>query len=93
MIDGNPNDFLNSIYSGQDTVFVFENVKYWAQGYNRPNGGWHYEIAQYQPPSDKFLWSINADSIDECFNAFLEAGIFGGKKFWDAEKNIQWVDS
>lgn len=57
------------------------------------NGRWYYEIAQYQPPNDKLLWSIDTDSIDKCLNAFLEACIFDGKKFWDAEKDIQWVDS
>ena len=77
MIDGNPNDFLNSIYSGQDTVFVFKGVKYWAQGYNRSNGGWHYEIIQVQPPSENRLWMCDTDTIDDCFKAFIEAPIFG----------------
>ena len=92
MIDGNPNDFLNRIYSGQDTIFIFHGIKYWAQGYNNIDGGWHYEIVQYQPPDDSFLWLIDTDSIDDCFKAFLDACIFDGMKFWEAEKEIHWVD-
>ncbi len=93
MIDGNPNDFLNRIYSGQDTVFVFKGIKYWAQGYNRSNGGWHYEIIQVQPLSENRLWMCDTDTIDDCFKAFIEAPIFDGHRFWDIENDIQWVDS
>ena len=33
MIGGNPNDFLDRIYSCQDTIYIYMGVKYWFQGY------------------------------------------------------------
>lgn len=44
-------------------------------------------------PNVILLWSIGANSIDDCYNAFLEACIFDGKKFLYAQKDIQLVDS
>ena len=31
MIGGNPYDFLNRIYSCQDTIFIYKGIKYWFQ--------------------------------------------------------------
>lgn len=92
MINGNPTEFVDRIYSCQDTVFIFKGIKYWFQGYMLPNGDIHMEISQYEPPSEICLWECNGHTIDECQNEFLTAPIFAGKSFWDAEKEIHWVD-
>jgi len=95
MIGGNPNDFLDRIYSGQDTIFIFKGIKYWFQGYAMPNdAGWHMEIFQYQPkPSrDNWFWIYDGKNIEECFEAFVKSCIFVGKTFWEAENEIEWVD-
>ena len=83
---------MDRIYSCQDTVFVFAGIKYWFQGYTMPNGEVHREIFPYQPPSETCLWEYDGATIEECQNAFLEAPIFNGKTFWDAEQQIEWVD-
>ena len=49
-------------------------------------------IFPYQPPSETCLWEYDGATIEECQNAFLEAPIFNGKTFWDAEQQIEWVD-
>ncbi len=33
MINGNPNEFVDTIYTCQDIVFVYAKIKYWFQGY------------------------------------------------------------
>ena len=92
MIDGNPTEFVDRIYSCQDTVYIFKGMKYWFQGYMLSDGGVHMEIFQSEPSSEICLWEHNGQTIEECQNAFLNAPIFDGKSFWDAEQQIQWVD-
>jgi len=92
MINGNPHDFIDTVYSGQDIIFVFHGIKYWFQGYT-DNGKSHMEIFQYVPSSDGFLWIHDDDSMLKCLEAFLDAPIFNGKTFWEAESEIEWVDN
>ena len=92
MIGGNPNDFLDRIYSCQDTVYVYKGIKYWFQGYMPADGVVHMEIFQYQPPCERNVQSYDGSSLDECQDAFIHAPIFDGKTFWEVEKDIEWVD-
>lgn len=32
MINGNANEFIDRIYTCQDTVFIYQGIKYWFQG-------------------------------------------------------------
>ena len=52
MIGGNPHDFLDRIYSCQDTIYIYNNIKYWFQGYMPNSNSVHMEIIQYQPASE-----------------------------------------
>ena len=93
MINGDPHEFVDHLYSGQDTVYLFHGVKYWSQGYtDEDKTVWHIEVFQYQPPSDDFSWEHTSDSVTDCMEAFLSAPIFDGKTFWEAESEIEWVD-
>lgn len=95
MINGNPGDFLDHVYSGQDTIFAYNSIKYWCQGYADDSGGaWRIEIFQYQPPAndDSWFWECSAATVDLCYEAFLNAKIFNGKTFWEAESEIEWLD-
>ena len=93
MINGNPHEFLDHVYSGQDTVYLYHGIKYWCQGYVRPGTHiWHMEVFQYQPPSDDNIWEYDSIMMTECMEAFIEAPIFDGKCFWEAESEIEWVD-
>lgn len=92
MIGGTPVEFVDRIYSCQDTLFIYKNIKYWFQGYMPNNGSVHMEVIQYQPSSERYMWSYDGKTIDECQRAFLHAPIFDGKTFWEAEQDIEWVD-
>ena len=93
MIGGNPNDFLNRVYSCQDTIFVYKRIKCWFQGYMPDDNSVHMEVTQYEPPSDREVWSYDAATIDECWQAFIKASLFNGKSFWEIEQDIEWVDN
>lgn len=92
MIGGNPNDFLDRIYSCQDTIYQYKGIKYWFQGYMTDSNRVHMEIIQYFPASDREVWSYDGKTIDECWQAFVHAPIFDGRSFWNVEKNIEWLD-
>ncbi|MBQ9306325.1 MAG: hypothetical protein IJ229_00255 [Clostridia bacterium] len=92
MINGNPHDFVDTVYSGQDIIYVFRGIKYWFQGYTVAQGNCHMEIFQYSPPSETDIWECDAATMEACLNAFLDARIFDGKTFWEVESEIEWVD-
>lgn len=93
MINGNAGEFVDRIYSCQDTVFIYRGVKYWFQGYAKDNGTIQMEVFQYQPSAEDCLWEYTGETIEDCQQAFLSAPIFSGKTFWDEECNIEWVDN
>lgn len=43
-------------------------------------------------PTTKLLWEINGYTKQESLNAFLKEPFFDGKTFWEAEKEMEWVD-
>ena len=92
MIGGNPNDFLDRIYSCQDTIYIYKGIKFWFQGYMPDSNTVRMEVIQYQPADNKDIWSYDATTIEQCKQAFIDAPIFDGKTFWDVEQDIEWVD-
>jgi hypothetical protein len=92
MINGKPNDFLDTIYSCQDINYLYHGIQYWFQGYMPDEDTVHMEIFQYKPPKDDYIWEFDGRTIEECMNAFLKAPIFDGKTFWQAEQDIEWTD-
>ena len=92
MINGNAGEFIDRLYSCQDTVFVYNGIKYWFQGYMTAGNLVHMEIFQTDPPMDGYIWVYDGNSISEGQMAFQEAPIFNGRSFWDVEADIEWVD-
>ena len=92
MINGNVNEFIDRIYTYQDTVFIYRGVKYWFQGYMPDDNTVHMEVFQTEPPKDDYVWEYNGNSISEGQDAFQNAPIFDGKTFWEVEAEIKWVD-
>ena len=92
MINGKAEDFVDRIYSCQDTVFIYNGIKYWFQGYMPCANTVHMEVFQISPESDNYIWEYNGNSVSEGQDAFQNAPIFNGKTFWEAEKDIVWTD-
>lgn len=91
MINGNPNEFIDTIYTCQDIVFVHNKIKYWFQGYVI-DGKVHMEVFQCEPVAEKYIWEYNGKSLSEGQEEFQKAPIFNGKTFWQVEQEIEWVD-
>ena len=88
MINGDPHDFVETVYSGQDIPYIFRGKKYWFQGYSTDDG-FHMEVMECFPPYD-YIWEYDAE-CQECGDVFQTAPIFDGKMFWDAEQEIEWT--
>lgn len=91
MINGNPNEFIDAIYTCQDIVFIYDKTKYWFQGYIVENKV-HMEIFQYEPAKDGYIGEYNGQSLSEGQENFQNAPVFNGKTFWQVEQEIEWVD-
>jgi hypothetical protein len=92
MINGNAGEFIDRIYTCQDTVFIYNGIKYWFQGYMPSDNTVHMEVFQTEPPADGYVWVYDGCSISEGQAAFQKAPIFDGKTFWEVEKEIEWTD-
>ena len=92
MINGSANEFVDRIYTCQDTVFIYKGRKYWFQGYMPNENTVHMEIFQTDPDAEDYVWEYNGSSIKEGEEAFQTAPIFDGKTFWEVEQEMEWVD-
>lgn len=91
MINGNVNDFINGLYYGDERFFLYDNKKYFIQGYfeNQKNV---LEMYVLEPTTSDFTWRLVSHDSSYLVSEFQKAKIFNGKSFWDVEKEIEWVD-
>lgn len=92
MINGSAYEFIDRIYTCQDTVFVFDGIKYWFQGYILDDNTVHMEVFQIDSAQEGYVWEYNGNSIGDGQENFQNAPIFNGKTFWEVESEIEWVD-
>ena len=92
MINGDAGNFIDRIYTCQDTVFIYGGKKYWFQGYMLNSNTIHMEVFQVEPSKEDYIWEYNGNSISEGQEAFQNAPIFNGKTFWEVEKDIEWTE-
>lgn len=91
MINGNPIEFVDHIYYGDEMVFLFHNKKYFLQGWH--DGKLHTLCLEtWEPPSDDYLWYEENEDPQILVDHFLDAPLFDNKKFWDAEGQMEWID-
>lgn len=91
MINGNPHDFIDTVYSGQEIFFFFNGKKFMFQGYMERDIC-YMEIQQHFPWNPNEIWFAKGDSMLSCLDQFLDAPIFNQKTFWEVESEIEWVD-
>lgn len=94
MINGDPNEFIEGLYYGDERFYVYKGVKYFLQGYTE-NDQHVLELYAIEVHSedDEFHWSLCSGKHDPYpVKGFEEAKIFDGKSFWEVEDEIEWVD-
>lgn len=95
MINGNVYEFVEEL-SYQDHYANYQRQKYFFNGCQcqcDTNGKIiAVTLEVYNLTTKQTVFSITQNSIEQCINAFETAKIFDGKNFWEAEKEIEWVD-
>lgn len=94
MINGKLTDFVDSLYYGQEMVFIYQDVKYFVQGWwsdDKSTATLVLDIMNKDPFSG-YLWEHHGKSMMECAEAFLAAPIWEGKNFIQVEADVNWVD-
>ena len=98
MIDGDVHAFVNGLYYGDESYFIYDGVKYFIQGWF--DEGKHYLVLEQVLDCDKepkdanagYVWEYVSENSCECVQAFLEAKLWNGKKFYEVENSIIWID-
>lgn len=91
MINGNVNEFVDALYYGTENVFVFKQYKFMIQGWWK-NDKYTLYMQLWEPPVEGHDWEYTAPTPAECVDKFLHAPLFDGKTFWEAEREMEWVD-
>lgn len=91
MINGNVNEFVDHIHYGDELIFIFDGKKYFLQGL-LTDGKYTLYLDRWSPPSDEYIWFGIGDDKKYPVNEFLDAKIWNGKNFWQAECDMKWVD-
>ena len=95
MIGGNPNEFVDGLYYGDERWFIFRNIKYFIQGWVK-DGKFTLLLDQIDPdPGTNWRrWEgvKEEEKNREVVKSFLDSKIFDGKSFWEVEQEIEWVD-
>ena len=100
MINGNVKEFIDNLYYGAEMYFIFREKKYFIQGWVEDS--MHYLVLDYDykteviNPNDlecnNYIWEYSSSDSSECVQAFLDAPLWDGKKFYDVEAEITWID-
>lgn len=90
MKNGNLCEFLDNLYIGVEMAIVFENESYFIQGWNKENL-YHLEVFNYYKPNT-FKWLTENENPDICVKEFLDFPMWNGKRFYDVENQITWID-
>ena len=94
MKDGNVNEFLDKILYQEEMVLFFDNKYFFNPWYNEKEKYFVLRIELFDK-DDNFIQevfystgNIQGDNVKK----FLEAPIWHGKTFWNAEGEITWID-
>jgi len=88
--NGNVREFVDHIYYGDELWFLYEGKKYFLEGWMN-DGRLDLCLYEMADNGEKYIWKGSATQYP--VEAFLEARIWNGKSFWDAEQDMEWVDA
>ena len=93
MKGGNVNEFIDhSTY--EEVAVMYNGNKYFFRGLLRDEkiGQYTYEIEFWSDDVTESIYCAAAKTEKECMEKFFNDTIIEGKKFWDIEKDMEWVE-
>ena len=91
MRNGNIREFVDKLWCGEELIYTYNGKKYFSQGYVLENGQYRFELQQWEP-EEKMLRYVEGFGHQSSLDKFLEQPLFDGKKFLEAEADMEWVD-
>ena len=95
MIGGNVNDFLDHV-TYEEAAVRYKGEKYFFYGLlkNPDTGMFEFTIDLWDDRGwyVKTVYQAVAQTDSECMERFLTDPIFDGKRFWNIEKEMEWLD-
>ena len=91
-------DFVDCVAFGEARV-KYHGKSYFCNGvsFDSSTGDCHIEVFQDEPASDEenwrdSFWSHDGKSREECMVAFVNVKYWGGKSFYEAAPEMEWID-
>lgn len=92
MINGNITEFIDKLYYGEELLFEYQKETFFLQGWTKDDLAQMVLDHQTDEPFEKYIWECSKPSMRECAEAFLNASIWGGKCFYQIEREVIWKD-
>lgn len=91
MINGSLDDFIDGLYYGQEMLFVFKGQRFFVQGWVK-DGRAEMNVQLPDSQDAPYVWQCDAEKMSECAERFLDAALWDGRRFYDVENEITWID-
>ena len=91
MKNGDLKEFVDGLYYGDERVFIYNNEKFFIQGYI-DSGKLTLFLDRWEPASYDYVWKMAGTDKNYPVKEFLKAKLFNGKTFYEVEKDIEWID-
>lgn len=94
MKGGTTQEFIDGLAYGMEQIFVYRGRTMLVQGCVEDDHLWTATMDQIDPLIEEWsLWRYRAPTMAECLQAFLEAPLFDGRTFWEAEGEMELLFS
>lgn len=91
MINGDVNEFVEYASWGAELIFLYKGQKLFLQGYMW-EGKYTLWLERWEPPCDYGIWEAAGDDKHYPLEEFLQAKLWDGRTFWEAEAEMEWTD-
>ena len=91
MINGDVKEFVDSIHYGDELIFVYNDEKFFLQGLFL-KGKHNLYLTKWEPQPNNFYMEFIGDDKYPVED-FLNVKLWDGRKFWEAESEMEWVDA
>ena len=94
MKSGNAHDFIDHA-TYEEVAVMYQGVKYFFYGLIlNSEGRYSFDIDIWDTDGNavQTVFSGTFNSKDDCMSVFENSKIFNGKTFWEAEKDMEWVE-
>ena len=91
MINGNLNDFVDGVYYGYEQEFTYRGLTFFIQSLPLDDGCIYLLLDRWNPPADDYILKLPMKDGIYPAEEFLNAPIWDGRTFWEAEGEMEWV--